>query len=63
MREEARAVSEDERLKRLNELKTKREELDFGVKGDSLKTSPPNCFLGCHATVLRDIPKNGCGGD
>ena len=34
MREEARALSEDERLKRLNELKTKREELDFGVKGN-----------------------------
>lgn len=34
MREEARAFSEDERLKRLNELKAKREELDFGVKGD-----------------------------
>lgn len=33
MREEARAVSEDDRLKRLNELKAKREELDFGVKG------------------------------
>ena len=33
MREEARAVSEDERLKRLSELKAKREELDFGVKG------------------------------
>ena len=34
MREEARALSEDERLKRLNELKAKREELDFGVKGN-----------------------------
>ena len=33
MREEAKAVSEDDRLKRLNELKAKREELDFGVKG------------------------------
>ena len=32
MREEARAVSEDDRLKRLNELKGKREELDLGVK-------------------------------
>lgn len=34
MREEARAVSEDDRMKRLSELKTKREELDFGVKAD-----------------------------
>ena len=33
MREEARAISEDDRLKRLSELKGKREELDLGVKG------------------------------
>ena len=33
MREEARTVSEDDRLKRLSELKGKREELDLGVKG------------------------------
>ena len=33
MREEARAISEDDRLKRLSELKTKRDELDLGVKG------------------------------
>lgn len=34
MREEARAISEDDRLKRLSELKGKREELDLGVKGE-----------------------------
>ena len=34
MREEARAISEDDRLKRLSELKGKREELDLGVKGN-----------------------------
>ena len=33
IREEARTVSEDDRLKRLSELKGKREELDLGVKG------------------------------
>ena len=33
IREEARTVSEDDRLKRLGELKGKREELDLGVKG------------------------------
>ena len=33
MREEARTISEDDRLKRLSELKAKREELDLGVKG------------------------------
>ena len=33
LREEARGVSEDDRLKRLHELKQKRDELDFGVKG------------------------------
>ncbi|RMX39987.1 hypothetical protein pdam_00022972 [Pocillopora damicornis] len=36
MREEARTVSEDDRLKRLSELKGKREELDLGVKADQL---------------------------
>lgn len=33
MREEARTVSEDDRFKRLSELKGKRKELDLGVKG------------------------------
>lgn len=33
IREEARTVSEDDRLKRLSELKGKREELDLGVRG------------------------------
>ncbi|PFX16028.1 hypothetical protein AWC38_SpisGene19720 [Stylophora pistillata] len=36
MREEARTVNEDDRLKRLSELKGKREELDLGVKADRL---------------------------
>ena len=41
MREEARAISEDDRLKRLSELKGKREELDLGVKGNERLFSCP----------------------
>lgn len=33
LREEARAISEDDRLQRLNELKKKRDDLDLGVQG------------------------------
>ena len=33
LREEARGMPEDERLKAIQELKDKRDELDFGVKG------------------------------
>lgn len=34
LREEARAISEDDRLQRLNELKKKRDDLDLGVQAD-----------------------------
>ena len=41
LREEARAMSDEERQKAIQELKNKRDDLDFGVKGEghSLKIS------------------------
>lgn len=59
LREEARAVSEDDRLQRLNELKKKRDDLDLGVQGklrfSSFRwkqgTSDQRCFGGAIAIL------------
>ena len=56
MREEARAISEDDRLKRLSELKGKREELDLGVKGKFQLEFQIIYFSVCfHAQCMSDI--------
>lgn len=55
MREEARAISEDDRLKRLSELKGKREELDLGVKGKNFKLFFLLTSVCFHTQCLHDV--------